>query len=74
MDNVINLNFAQRLQAMQIFAHGVREATLHISKLCIGGHLYARAGTGIDLPRAIKRRRRCMQLFKQARRGFLIKE
>ena len=73
IQKVIKLNECQKLQAMDIFVAGIYEASLHIRKiLLIGCNLFTRTGIEITLKKAVKRRRRCLKLYKQASRGFIV--
>ena len=69
---IIQLNDSQRLQALRVFAHGVRESTFHIRKILSSGDFYVRSGIKITLKKAVRRRRHCIKLAKQAFRGFIV--
>lgn len=73
MNGPLYLNPANRASTVAIFAHGVRESALHIRKITSSGrNLFSRQGIEITLGMAIKRRRRCIQVIKQALRGFIL--
>ena len=71
---IIRLNNEQRSQFMEIYARGVNEASLHISQILLAGHsLFThRYQMEITLARAVKRKGRCMKMFNQAFRGFVV--
>ncbi len=74
MDKIIQLHNTQQEPACSIFAHGIRSATLDIAWILKYGHsFYTWCGTEISLGKAVDRRRRCMKLFRQAFRGFVVK-
>lgn len=74
MDNKqrqIKLNPTQRLTAMSVFSAALHETNQHVLRLRTCASIFTYNGL-ITLELAIKRRRRCMQLFSQAYRGFCV--
>ena len=68
----IKLNEVQKEQTIRIFAHGVQEATIHICKiLSTGRNLFTRAGTEVNLGKAVRRRRRCIKVVNLALKGYI---
>ncbi len=70
---MILLNDNQAAETVATFARGAYEANYHIRKiLSTGRNLFTQAGTEITVGRAVKRRRRCIRVVKQALRGFIL--
>lgn len=74
MDNrqrQILLDPTQRLVLMAVCSKSLREVNRHLRKLKTCASVFTYNGL-ITLEMAIKRRRRCMKLFRQAYRGFCV--
>ena len=74
MDNKqrqLKLSPTQRLTAMAVFSAAVHETNQHLLGLRACTSIFTYNGL-LTLEMAIKRRRRCMQLFNQANRGFVV--
>lgn len=70
---MILLNDNQAAETVRIFAHGAYEASCHIQKIMsTGRNLFTLAGTKVTLGQAVKRRRKCIRVVKQALRGFIV--